>query len=195
MSDPWLVAGLGNPEDEYAGTRHNIGADVVVALAARHRTTLSTNRRTRCREATLRLGEHRVTLALPSGYMNESGGPTQAASAWVGAPPSQVVVVHDELDLDLGSIRCKLGGSSSHNGVRDVARALGTRDVLRVRVGIGRPRGRTPARDHVLGRFRSDEREEVEFAVEAAADAVESLVTDGLAATQNRFHGRQGSPS
>lgn len=193
MADPWLVVGLGNPEAEYGATRHNIGADVVTALADRHHTSFSRNRRIRCQEARIRLGDQRVTLALPEGYMNSSGGPTQAAMSWVGAPPEQVVVVHDELDLDLGVLRCKLGGSSSHNGVRDVVRAVGTREVLRVRVGIGRPPGRMSGRDFVLTRFRSDEQDEVGVLVEEAGDAVESLVTDGLEPTQNRFHSRGGA--
>lgn len=189
----WLVVGLGNPEAEYGGTRHNIGADVVRTLAERHRTSFSRNKRIRCQEAGLRLAGQRVVLVLPDSYMNTSGGPVQAAAAWLGAPPAQVVLVHDELDLDLGEIRCKLGGSSSHNGVRDVVRALSTTEVLRVRVGIGQPPGRMPGKDYVLRRFSDRERPDVEVTVQEAADAVESLVVDGLAATQNRFHGRKGS--
>ena len=127
--------------------------------------------------------------------MNRSGGPTQAAAAWHDVPAERVIVVHDELDLDLGAIRCKLGGSSSHNGVRDVVRAMGTKDVLRVRVGIGQPPGRMPGKDHVLRRFRSDELDEVAIVVEEAADAVESLVREGLEPTQNLFHSRKGTPS
>ncbi len=195
MSDRWLVVGLGNPEAEYGGTRHNLGADVVRALAARHHASFSRNKRIRCDEASLRLGDDRVTLVLPSGYMNNAGGPTQAAVAWTGVDPAQVVVVHDELDLDLGAIRCKLGGSSSHNGVRDVVRALGTRDFLRVRVGIGSPPGRMPGRDHVLRRFTRTEQAEADVVVEEAADAVETLVTEGLEPTQNRYHSRRGTLS
>lgn len=195
MSDRWLVVGLGNPAAEYGGTRHNVGADVVRSLAARHGTSFGRNRRIRCQEAQLRLGDRRVTLVLPDGYMNNAGGPTQAAAAWVGVPPEQVVLVHDELDLDLGALRCKLGGSSSHNGVRDVVRAMGTRDVLRVRIGIGQPPGRMPGRDYVLKRFTARERPDVDVVVEEAADAVESLVRDGLEPTQNRFHSRKGSPT
>jgi PTH1 family peptidyl-tRNA hydrolase len=195
MGDRWLVVGLGNPEAEFGGTRHNIGADVVRLLAERHRTSFSRNKRIRCQEAQVRIGGQRLTLVLPEGYMNNSGGPTQAAVAWTGVPPEQVVVVHDELDLDLGTLRCKLGGSSSHNGVRDVVRAMGTRDVLRVRIGIGPPHGRTSGRDHVLRRFTRTEQDEVDILVEEAADAVESLITDGLEPTQNRFHSRKGTTS
>lgn len=192
MPDPdrWLVVGLGNPESEYGGTRHNVGADVVRGLAARHRAPLSRNKRIRCEESTLRVGDQRVLLAVPDSYMNNSGGPTQAAAAWFDVAPEQVVVVHDELDLDLGQLKAKLGGSSSHNGVRDVERALGTRDFLRLRVGIGRPPGRMSGRDFVLRRWTRSEQDEADIVVQEAGDAIELLVSDGLEAVQNRYHGR-----
>lgn len=190
MSDRWVVAGLGNPEDEYGGTRHNIGADVVRHLADQHRTGWSTNKRIRCQEAQVRLGDQRLLLALPMSYMNRSGDPVQAAANWIDAPPGQVVLVHDDLDLELGQLRCKLGGGSSHNGVRDVVRAMGTRDVLRVRVGIGPSPERIPGRDFVLGRFTTAERDEANRVVADAADAVELLVREGLEPAQNRYHSR-----
>ena len=192
MPDPdrWLVVGLGNPESEYGGTRHNVGADVVRALAARHRAALSRNKRIRCEESTLRVGDQRVLLAVPDSYMNNSGGPTQAAAAWFDVAPAQVVVVHDELDLDLGQLKAKLGGSSSHNGVRDVERALGTREFLRLRVGIGRPPGRMSGRDFVLRRWTSSEQDEAAIVVQEGGDAVELLVSEELEAVQNRYHGR-----
>ena len=190
MSDRWVVAGLGNPEDEYGGTRHNVGADVVRHLAAQHHTSFSTNKRIRCQEAQVRVGDQRLLLVLPMSYMNRSGDPVQAAANWFDAPPEQVVLVHDELDLDLGQLRAKLGGGSAHNGVRDVVRAMGTRDVLRLRVGIGQPPGRMPGRDHVLGSFTAAERDEVDLVVADAADALELLVAEGLEPTQNRYHSR-----
>jgi PTH1 family peptidyl-tRNA hydrolase len=195
VSADWLVVGLGNPESEYGGTRHNVGDAVVRALAERHGATFSRNKRIRCGETLVRVGGARVALVLPESYMNTSGDPTQAAASWHDTPPDHIVVVHDELDLPLGELRVKTGGSSSHNGVRDVVRALGTREVLRLRVGIGAPPGRVSGRDHVLARFRSDEQAEVEVVLEEAADAIESLVTDGLEATQNRYHGRKGATS
>ena len=190
MSDRWVVVGLGNPEDEYGGTRHNIGADVVRHLADQHRTSWSTNKRIRCQEAQVRVGDQRLLLVLPMAYMNRSGDPVQAAANWCDAPPEQVVLVHDELDLDLGQLRAKLGGGSSHNGVRDVVRAMGTRDVLRLRVGIGQPPGRVPGKDYVLRPFAAEEHEEVELVVADAADAIELLVREGLEPTQNRYHSR-----
>lgn len=195
MSDRWVVVGLGNPESEYGGTRHNIGADVVRHLAAQHHSSFSTNKRIRCEEAQVRLGDQRLLLVLPQSYMNRSGGPVQAAVAWADAPPEQVVLIHDELDLELGQLRCKLGGSSSHNGVRDVVRAMGTKDVLRVRVGIGQPPGRMPGRDYVLRPFSPAEREEADLVVADAADAVEMLVEQGLEPTQNRYHSRTKASS
>lgn len=195
MSDRWVVVGLGNPEDEYGGTRHNVGADVVRHLAAQHHASWSTNKRIRCREAQVRLGERRLLLALPMTYMNRSGDPVRAAASWADAPPEQVVLVHDDLDLDLGQLRCKLGGGSSHNGVRDVVRAMGTRDLLRVRVGIGQPPGRVSGRDHVLRPFRSEERDEVDLVVADAADAIELLVREGLEPAQNRYHSRTKATS
>ena len=190
MSDRWVVAGLGNPEGEYGGTRHNIGADVVRHLAAQHHASFTGNKRIRCEEAQVRLGDQRLLLVVPQSYMNNSGGPVQAAAAWADAPPEQVVLVHDELDLELGQLRCKLGGGSSHNGVKDVVRAMGTRDVLRVRVGIGQPPGRMPGKDYVLRPFASHERDEVELVVAEAADAIELLVEQGLEPAQNRYHSR-----
>lgn len=190
MSDRWVVAGLGNPEGEYGGTRHNIGADVVRHLAAQHHASFSVNKRIRCEEAQVRLGDQRLLLVVPRSYMNNSGGPVQAAAAWADAPPEQVVLVHDELDLDLGQLRCKLGGGSSHNGVKDVVRAMGTRDVLRVRVGIGQPPGRMPGKDYVLRPFASHEQDEVDLVVAEAADAIEVLVEQGLEPAQNRYHSR-----
>ncbi len=195
MSDRWVVAGLGNPEDEYGGTRHNIGADVVRRLAADNHTSFSVNKRIRCQEAQVRVGDQRLLLVLPQTYMNRSGDPVQAAANWFDAPPEQVVVVHDELDLELGQLRCKLGGGSSHNGVRDVVRAMGTKDVLRVRVGIGQPPGRMPGKDYVLRPFSSAEQDEVELVVADAAEAIEMLVREGLEPTQNRYHSRTKATS
>lgn len=188
--DRWLVVGLGNPESEYAGTRHNVGRQAVLTLAGRHQTEPSRNRRVGCRIAEVRDGDARLVLTLPSGYMNESGGPVQRAAAWYGIPPERVVVVHDDIDLEVGAVRVKRGGGNAgHRGLDSVDRRLGTNDYLRVRIGVGRPPGRMPARDHVLRRFHPSEREEVDVVLEEAADAVLSLVHDGVGPTQNRFHG------
>jgi peptidyl-tRNA hydrolase, PTH1 family len=189
--DRWLVVGLGNPEAEYGGTRHNVGADLVRLLARRHRATLARNKRVRCEEAQVRVGDARLMLAVPSSYMNESGGPVQQAAAWFGTPPARVIVCHDDLDIEPGDLKVKLGGGhAGHNGLKDVDRALGTRDYVRVRIGIGRPPGRMAPRDFVLRRFGPKEREVVDVALEHAADAVELLLTEDLERVQNRYHGR-----
>lgn len=185
-----LVVGLGNPEADYGGTRHNIGADVVRLLASRHHTSLARNKRINADAAEVRLARGaRLALVVPSTFMNLSGGPVQAASRWFSVEPTDLVVVHDDIDLEVGRLRCKRGGGhGGHNGLKDVDRALGTRDYLRVRVGVGRPPGRQPARDHVLRRFTASERELVDIVAEHAADAVESLAMDDLEAVQNRYH-------
>ena len=193
--DRWLVVGLGNPEDEYGGTRHNVGAEVVRAFARREHAPLTRNKRVRCEIAEVGVDGERLVLAVPSGYMNRSGGPTQSAAAWFKTPPERIVVCHDDLDLPLGAIRLKHGGGNAgHNGLKDVDRALGTRDYLRLRIGIGRPPGRMPGREFVLRRFSPAESDTIGVTVEEAADAIVALASDGLEAAQNRFHRRSGRP-
>jgi peptidyl-tRNA hydrolase, PTH1 family len=188
----WLVAGLGNPGAEYADTRHNVGADVVRRLAAREHAPLGRNKRVRCEIAELRTSDGTpLVLAVPTSYMNRSGDPVQSAAAWFKVPPERTIVVHDELDLPVGGLKLKRGGGhAGHNGLKDVDRALGTRDYLRVRVGVGRPPGRMPSKDHVLRRFPPAEREVIDVVLEDAADAVVQLVTEGLEPTQLRHHSR-----
>jgi peptidyl-tRNA hydrolase, PTH1 family len=192
--DRWLVVGLTNPEAEYGGTRHNIGADVVRALAARHHVDLKPHK-AQALVADTRLGTGPdavpLTLAVPFGYMNESGGPVQQLLRFYKVPSERMVVVCDELDLDVGVVRAKRGGSGGHNGLRDIRQRTGSDDHLRVRFGIGRPPGRMPAARYVLQRFTAKERADVvDVAVQEAADLVESLVLHGLEVTQNRFHQR-----
>ena len=190
-ADRWLVVGLGNPEPEYAATRHNVGADVVRRLAAREHTALARNKRVRCELAEVRLGAERAVLAVPQSYMNTSGGPVQAAAAWYKVGVERLVVCHDDLDLEPGQLRLKRGGGDGgHKGLRDVTRALGSPEYLRVRLGVGRPPGRMPARDHVLRRFAPAEREAVDVVIAEAGDAVDQLIAEGLEATQNRYHRR-----
>lgn len=189
--DRWLVVGLGNPEGEYGGTRHNVGADAVRVLARRHHTDLARNRRVRCEVAEVRTECVRLALVIPSSYMNTSGDPVRSAATWFKIPVERIVVIHDDLDLDLGQLKLKRGGGNAgHNGLRDLDRALGTRDYLRVRIGIGRPPGRMAGKDFVLRRFTPAERETIDVTIEEAADAVVHLATQGLEPTQNRYHAR-----
>lgn len=187
----WLVVGLGNPEDEYGGTRHNAGAEAVRRWAAAEHTSLSRNKKVRGEAADVRSGGRRLALFVPGTYMNLSGGPVQAASRWWSVPPERIVVVHDEIDVELGQVRLKRGGGpGGHNGLRDVDRALGTRDYLRVRIGVGRPPGRMDASAYVLRRFSAAEREQVDVTIAEVPDIVASLVAEGLEPTQNRYHRR-----
>jgi peptidyl-tRNA hydrolase, PTH1 family len=189
--DRWLVVGLGNPEGEYGGTRHNIGADVVRAFARREHAALSRNKRVRCEIAEATIGGRRFVLAIPTSYMNTSGGPVQQAAAWYKVAPERIVVCHDDLDLEVGRLRLKQGGGhGGHNGLKDLDRALGSRDYHRVRIGVGRPPGRMPGRDHVLRRFPPAERETIDVVVEEAVDAIVLLASDGLEPAQNRYHAR-----
>jgi PTH1 family peptidyl-tRNA hydrolase len=191
----WLVVGLGNPGPAYAGNRHNVGQMVLDELARRTTATFG-NHRSRCRVADVRLGTGpggapgpRTVLAKPTSYMNSSGGPVKALAGWLGVAPERVVVVHDELDIPFAQVRLKLGGGEGgHNGLRSISGSFGTRDYVRVRVGIGRPPGRQDPADFVLKDFSAAERKELPWLVDAAADAVEMVVRDGLLAAQQRFH-------
>ncbi|MCV2395806.1 aminoacyl-tRNA hydrolase [Actinotalea sp. M2MS4P-6] len=195
MTTPWLVVGLGNPGPGYAGNRHNVGQMVTGELAKRASTAFGSDR-SRAKVADVRLGMlpggvpgPRVLLAQPTTYMNVSGGPVAALARYHQVPVDRVVVVHDELDLPFAAVRLKSGGGEGgHNGLRSISQALGTRDYLRVRVGIGRPPGRMDPADFVLANFSSVEAKELPWLVDAAADAVEMLVVQGLAAAQQRFH-------
>ncbi|MFP4636125.1 MAG: aminoacyl-tRNA hydrolase [Nitriliruptoraceae bacterium] len=187
--DRWLVVGLGNPGERYQGTRHNVGADVVRSLAARAGGTLKTNKRVRCEIAEATIEGAKIVLAVPTSYMNRSGGPVQSAAAWYKVADERVVVCHDDVDLEVGVLRLKRGGGTGgHRGLDDIDRALGSRDYLRVRVGVGRPPGRMSAKDHVLRRFTPAEREVMATVIEDAGEAALGLVIDGLEPTQNRYH-------
>jgi PTH1 family peptidyl-tRNA hydrolase len=186
---PALVVGLGNPGPEYEATRHNVGFRVVELLAARAGGGRFSKHRSNADVLEGRLAGRRVVLAKPRTYMNLSGGPVAGLAQYFSVPVADVVVLHDELDLDFGVVRLKRGGGEGgHNGLRSISRALGTKEYLRVRFGIGRPPGRQDPADYVLKRFSGAEAKELELAVDLAADAAEALLSDGLEASQNRFH-------
>ena len=187
----WLVVGLGNPGPAYAGHRHNIGYLVVDELAKRLGGTFRSHKTGRADvvEGRLRPGGPRLVLARPRCYMNEIGGPTKALATFYKVPADHIVAVHDELDIPFDTMRVKLGGGDNgHNGLKSIRSSLGTGDFYRVRVGIGRPPGRQEVADFVLSNYSSVERKVLPFQVDTAADAVESLVTDGLEKTQQRFN-------
>ena len=185
---PWLVVGLGNPGPQYAGNRHNVGFLVADVLAARVGGRFKAHRG-RADVVEARLDDQRVVLAKPKSYMNESGGPVTAMRDFFKVPLERLVVVHDELDLGFGVLRVKQGGGDNgHNGLKSLRRSLGSGEFFRVRVGIGRPPGRQDPAEWVLRDFSPAERKELDLHVERAADAVESLLADGLAVTQNRYN-------
>jgi len=192
--DVWLVVGLGNPGPTYAGTRHNVGYLVVEELARRIGGSWRSHKTGRADVVEGRLGAPgspgpRVVLARARCYMNESGGPVKALASFYKVPPDHIIAIHDELDIDFGTLRSKLGGGDNgHNGLKSMRSSLGTGDFYRVRAGIGRPPGRQAPADFVLSGYSSTERKELPFQVDTAADAVESLITVGLEATQQRYN-------
>lgn len=187
-ADLWLVVGLGNPGPSYAKNRHNAGFMVLDVLAARAGGRFKSHR-ARADVLEGRLAGARVVLAKPRSFMNESGGPVKGLRDFYKVPVERVVVVHDELDIPFGAVRLKQGGGDNgHNGLRSITKSLGAKEYPRVRFGVGRPPGRMDAAAFVLKDFSAAERKELDFGVDRAADAVEALLTDGLAAAQNAFH-------
>ena len=182
-----LVAGLGNPEPRHARNRHNAGWMVVDELAGRHGGSFRSKFSGRIAET--RIGDARVALLRPETYMNESGRSISAASRFFKADPATVLVVHDDVDLDVGRLQARLGGGlAGHNGLRSIAQALGTSEFLRLRIGVGRP-GRGDPRDvadYVLAPFEAHE--DAGAIIARAADAVEVLLAEGLEETQRRFN-------
>ena len=190
MSEPLLVIGLGNPGPQYAKTRHNIGFMVADLLADRLGATFKVHKRSGAEIVTSTVGQRQVVLAKPRTYMNESGRHVGPLAKFYSVPPADVIVIHDELDIDFGRIRLKLGGGEGgHNGLRSVANALGTKDFQRVRIGIGRQPGRKDHAAFVLEVFTAAERKEVPAICEQAADATELLIETGLESAQNLVHG------
>ncbi|MFE7844395.1 aminoacyl-tRNA hydrolase [Microbacterium sp. NPDC057407] len=190
MTESWLIVGLGNPGPRYELTRHNVGQLVLDELAARRGETFRAHKaNARVAETWLRPGGAKLVLAKPNTFMNVSGGPVAGLAKFYGIGADHVVVVHDELDIPFDSIKLKTGGGhGGHNGVRDVAKALGSADFARVRVGIGRPPGRQDPADWVLDPFSAGERKDLPILLTDAADAVEQLVGEGLVAAQQKHH-------
>jgi PTH1 family peptidyl-tRNA hydrolase len=190
---PWLLVGLGNPGPEYAMNRHNVGFMVVDLLAERVGGRFKRAGKAQAQVVEGRIGppgpgSRRVILAKPMSFMNLSGGPVNALRDFYKVPVAHVVAVHDELDIDYGTLRLKLGGGDNgHNGLKSMTKAMGS-DYHRVRCGIGRPPGRMPVADFVLRDFSSAERKELDWFVDRAADAVECLVIDGLERAQGTYN-------
>jgi peptidyl-tRNA hydrolase, PTH1 family len=191
---PWLVVGLGNPGEKYERTRHNVGARVAERLAERLGTRIRKVRFIPLEVAETNLDGQRVYIARPQTFMNVSGPPVASFAKRRKIDVEHLIACHDEIDLAFGALKIKRGGSTAgHNGLKSLQQALGSPEFHRVRLGVGRPPGRKDAADHVLDTFTKAERDDVELLIEEAADAVETLIRDGLQAAQDR-HNRSGPP-
>ena len=185
-----LVVGLGNPGKEYARTRHNVGEETVVLLARRVGATLKSGR-DKALVADARIAGKKVVLAFPTTYMNDSG---QAVGAMMRRyrliDPAHLIIVHDELDLEPGVMKVKVGGGlAGHNGLRSITQHLHTQDYVRVRIGVGKPRSKEHGANHVLSRVSAADRELLDVMVQRAADAVEAILAEGVDAAMARFNG------
>lgn len=188
----WLVVGLGNPGDQYSATRHNIGQMVIDELAKRHSVKLSSHK-SRTEIAAFKLGvgadAHSIILSKSKSYMNETGGPIKALANFYSVEPNNVIALHDELDIPFAAIRTKIaGGDNGHNGLKSMTSAFGTAEYYRIRLGIGRPMGEQDPADFVLKAFSKVEQRELGEFVSRSADAVESLINNGLELTQQNFN-------
>lgn len=191
LSVDWVVAGLGNPGLEYHRTRHNSGADTVALLADRHGGSLRRDGKIKVLADTVRVGQHRIVLAFPQTYYNESGLAVGGLLRRHDLDADRLVVVHDELDLPPGRIKVKFGGGLAGNkGLASIKAHLGTDAFARVRIGVGKPPGRQHGADHVLRRPGKAERTELDITIEEAADAVELVLASGVDAAMQRFNTR-----
>jgi peptidyl-tRNA hydrolase, PTH1 family len=189
-----LVVGLRNPGSDYEGTRHNVGAEVLLVLARRHDGRFKRGPlRVRCELSDIRVGDQRVMLVAPMSFMNESGGPVKAALDYQKSDLADLLVIHDDIDLDFGRLRLQVGGGTGgHNGLKSMERSFGTREFSRLKMGVGRPPGRQDPAKYVLERFSKDQRGEVDLQVEDAADVVEKWLTDPQRAQEMAAHRRVG---
>jgi PTH1 family peptidyl-tRNA hydrolase len=183
----YIFVGLGNPDAEYAGTRHNAGADAVSEVARRFNLSPKLEKGVAASLTTAQLGSERVVLAIPTTYMNESGIAVRDLLArYEVEDHSRIVIVHDELDLEPGETRIKLGGGlAGHNGLRSTAKVLNSQDFTRVRIGVGKPRRKEQGADHVLSKPRGAELETYLAGVQAGANAIEAIAASGVAAAMN----------
>jgi PTH1 family peptidyl-tRNA hydrolase len=188
----WLVVGLGNPGDQYAATRHNVGQMVIDQLVERHSVKLASHK-SRTHIAAYKLGvgidAHQIILAKSHSYMNETGGPIKALANFYSVEPANIIVLHDELDIGYSVIRTKLGGGDNgHNGLKSMTSAFNTPYYYRVRLGIGRPMGQQDPADFVLKQFSKEEKKDLDEFIERGADVVEFLIEKGLELTQGKFN-------
>lgn len=190
MTGVALIVGLGNPGREYANTRHNIGFRCVDALANRHNLIFDDKKRAKAKVASGQIGTQRVVLAKPQTYMNLSGSAVQSLLSFYRIPPARLIVIYDDLDLPVGTLRIRpKGGSGGHRGMADIIQRLGTQDFPRIRVGIGRPDPHIDPAAYVLRPFRDEEEPLIQEAVARVISAVETWLTDGIDRAMNRYNG------
>ena len=189
-----LVVGLGNPGRRYAQTRHNVGFTVIENLA--HRWSIPADgKQLGSLVGSGRIGDEKAMVARPQSFMNRSGQPVHSLMGYFKLEPSDIVVVHDDLDLPFGRVQLKRGGGhGGHNGLRDINKHVGS-DYIRVRMGVGRPPEGWDTADYVLGKWNKVEQGEIDHVVDRGADAVEGVLRDGLEATMNVFNVRREAGS
>ena len=184
-----LIVGLGNPGSKYKGTRHNVGFEVLALLSDRF-FGLSPSRKHEAEIAEISIDSERVLLAAPQTYMNLSGQSVQKIASYFKIERDEILVVCDDMNLDVGRIRLRAGGSAGgQNGLNDILNKMSSKDIPRLRIGIGRPPERFPSKDYVLSRFRPDETDSIKEALNSAADAAEFWVREGIQAAMNKFNG------
>jgi peptidyl-tRNA hydrolase, PTH1 family len=185
-----LIVGLGNPGKKYARTRHNVGTDAIELLAQRLHVSLKVGR-DRAQVAETRIGDQAVVLAIPTTWMNESGEAVGPIARRYKIPAANIIVIHDELDLEPGAVKLKMGGGlAGHNGLKSVSQHIGTNDYARVRIGVGKPTSKEQGADHVLSSIPPAERKILDVAVETACDAVERIMKEGLDAAMREYNAR-----
>ena len=185
-----LIVGLGNPGKKYARTRHNVGTDAIELLAQRLSVSLKVGR-DRAQVAETRIGDHAVVLAVPTTWMNDSGEAVGPIARRFKIPAANIIVIHDELDLEPGAVKLKMGGGlAGHNGLKSISQHMGTNDYMRVRIGVGKPSTKEQGADHVLSSIPSAERKILDVAVETACDAVERIMKEGLDAAMREYNAR-----
>jgi len=185
-----LIVGLGNPGKKYARTRHNVGTDTIELLAQRLSVSLKVGR-DRAQVAETRIGDHAIVLAVPTTWMNDSGEAVGPIARRYKIPAANIIVIHDELDLEPGAVKLKMGGGlAGHNGLKSVSQHMGTNDYMRVRIGVGKPSTKEQGADHVLSSIPPAERKILDVAVEIACDAVERIMKEGLDAAMREYNAR-----
>ena len=185
-----LIVGLGNPGKKYARTRHNVGTDAIELLAQRLSVSLKVGR-DRAQVAETRIGDQAVVLAVPTTWMNDSGEAVGPIARRYKIPAANIIVIHDELDLEPGAVKLKMGGGlAGHNGLKSISQHMGTNDYMRVRIGVGKPSNKEQGADHVLSSIPAAERKILDVAVETACDAVERIMKEGLDAAMREYNAR-----